>query len=203
MAYLLAGGGDPSTESDVENEEEAVGSVPAKKRKHGSLSSLTGRVGKSHGIGNVTMKSGDSLSISSSATTNTSEMNLISPFTNHLVGRRGARVKAEANPNRKPTKAWEKMYQKYAEYVKEKGVNDVDSSKENADLLRWTRQQQHEYRYLKEGRASSMFQVKIDKLRSIGFEFKYVTVSFVGHFSFWCYVCNLVCLIVRVILYFY
>ena len=104
--------------------------------------------------------------------------------TNHLLTghRRGVRVKAEANPNRKPTKAWEKMYQRYADYIQKKGSTDVDATKESADLLRWTRQQQHEYRYLKEGKASSMFQVKIEKLRAIGFEFKYVSVRFVVFF---------------------
>ena len=56
-------------------------------------------------------------------------------------------------------------------------MTTTTSKKEYTDLLRWTRQQQHEYRYLKEGKASSMFQRKIDKLKQTGFEFKYVSVS--------------------------
>jgi len=101
-------------------------------------------------------------------------VNLISPFGS---ARRGARVKAEANPNRKPTRAWEKMYQRFSEFAAAKNTTEVDTSKENVDLLRWTRQQQHEYRYLKEGKPSSMFQIKIDKLREIGFEFKYISMD--------------------------
>ena len=106
------------------------------------------------------------------------DFSLISPFTIKSIRRgKGVRVKAQANPNRKPTKAWDRMYQRYFEYVAKKGTSEVDNSKENIELLRWTRQQQHEYRYMKEGKASSMFQMKIDKLRSIGFEFKYASVS--------------------------
>ena len=106
------------------------------------------------------------------------DIKLISPFDNKSTCRgKGVRFKALANPNRKPTKAWDKMYKRYFEYVAQKGTSKVDNLKENSKLFQWTRQQQHEYRYMKEGKASSMFQLKIDKLLSVGFEFKYASVS--------------------------
>ena len=45
------------------------------------------------------------------------------------------------------------------------------------DLARWVRQQQNEYRYWKEGRPSSMFPAKVEKLREVGFEFKYISME--------------------------
>lgn len=50
----------------------------------------------------------------------------------------------------------------------------IDSSKENADLKRWVKQQQTDYRLLKEGKPSGMFQLKIDKLKELDFKFNYV-----------------------------
>jgi len=166
VAYLMSGGDQHDSDAEGivsvnvnrgnsgehgDDEVIPIGAVPAKKRKLGFTTTTEIGVEK--------------------------DVNLISPFTNNLANRRGVRVKAEANPNRKPTKAWDKMYQRYVEYINTNGSIEVDTSKENADLLRWTRQQQHEYRYLKEGKASSMFQVKIDKLREIGFEFKFVSME--------------------------
>lgn len=129
----------------------STGAMPAKKRKMG--------------LASPTIVGGEK------------DVSLVSPYGINFVGRRGVRLKAQANPNRKPTKAWDKMYQRYVDYINANGTIEVDTSKENADLLRWTRQQQHEYRYLKEAKASSMFQVKIDKLRKIGFEFKYISME--------------------------
>jgi hypothetical protein len=125
-------------------------------------------------------------------------------------------LKAMQNPNRRPTKVWEKMYSQYVAYVvatgshdfskkrkrgnksessgedQDKGVdfreaegkeNDTvtdkvtDTEDEYHDLIRWVRQQQNEYRYWKEGRPSSMFPAKVEKLREVGFEFKYISTE--------------------------
>ncbi len=192
VTYLLSGesgadggGTDVPVHSDAESVTENGSSGPAKKRKLGSenetrIMSTAISNDKNFSLISPFIRSPISASNPTTAASVAFTSASLSSATNHLLTghRRRGRVKAEANPNRKPTKAWEKMYERYAKYVKEKGTLDVDPSKENADLLRWTRQQQHEYRYLKEGKASSMFQVKIDKLRDVGFEFKFVSVSF-------------------------
>ena len=124
-------------------------------------------------------------------------------------------LKAMQNPNRRPTKVWEKMYSQYVAYVVATGSHDfskkrkrgskADSGEEQCKgvdfretegkengtgtekvtdtedeyhyLIRWVRQQQNEYRYWKEGRPSSMFHAKVEKLREVGFEFKYISTE--------------------------
>ncbi len=177
VTYLLAGG--ENDDDDNVNREEDEEEEDVTMEEDESNNNIISKKRKFNATNNHKQVAFISpFSHHTSTTTTTTSTTTQSSSSSSLPSRRGVRVKAEANPNRKPTKAWEKMYQRYVNYVNEKGTNDVDvSSKEHVDLLRWTRQQQHEYRYLKEGRASSMFQVKIEKLQSIGFEFKYVSVS--------------------------
>jgi len=85
------------------------------------------------------------------------------------------RVKAENNPNRRPTKAWEKMYDTFRQYKEEKGIVEVNST-DNPALYKWIKQQELEYKNMQNGKGSSMFQVKIDKLLELGFTFNYVPI---------------------------
>ena len=86
------------------------------------------------------------------------------------------RVKAENNPNRRPTKAWEKMYDTFRQYKEEKGSVEVNST-DNHALYKWIKQQELEYKNYQNGKGSSMFPVKIDKLLELGFTFNYVPIQ--------------------------
>lgn len=63
-----------------------------------------------------------------------------------VVGTRRGRtrgIKAFANPNRKPTKAWQMSFEDLKKYKEANLTFKIDpSDKKHADLLRWTRQQQ-------------------------------------------------------------
>jgi len=85
--------------------------------------------------------------------------------------------KALVNPNRRPTKTWLKMYDKLEKYKKENSSLVITDTKEHAALHRWVRGQRSEYKYFKEGKPSSMFQLKVDKLVALGFEFNYISVK--------------------------
>jgi hypothetical protein len=82
------------------------------------------------------------------------------------------RVKAENNPFRRPTKAWLKMYDAFKAHKEEKGI-DMKAT-ENPALCKWIKQQEIEYKNMQDGKGSSMFQAKIDKLKAIDFKFTYV-----------------------------
>jgi len=82
--------------------------------------------------------------------------------------------KALANPNRRPTKIWYRMFENLKNYKEKHGTIKIDLSKENTDLRRWVKQQHNDYKFLKEGKPSGMFKLKIDKLKEVGFEFRYV-----------------------------
>merc|ERR1740124_1622239 len=75
-------------------------------------------------------------------------------------------------------KAWEKMYDDLKGYkAANEGSMVVEDKKEHLELARWIRGQHNEYKYFKEGQPSSMFPLKIRKLKEIGFEFSYVSVK--------------------------
>ena len=101
-----------------------------------------------------------------------SKEELISPFSNQARNR----VKAENNPKRRPTKAWERMHDKFKAHIDAKGTTVVYES-DNAALFKWIRQQEIEYKNLLDGKGSSMFQSKIDKLQHLGFKFEYISVQ--------------------------
>ena len=84
---------------------------------------------------------------------------------------------AFANSNRRPTKLWEKMYSKLKRYKEENDTSVILDKEEHAELSKSIKAQYLQYRYLKEGKPSSMFQHKIDKLSALGLEFKYVSIS--------------------------
>ncbi len=112
---------------------------------------------------------------SSAATTNrnpvSSKKDLMVPFKTRT------RIKAANNPNRRPTKAWDKMFEKLKEYMNKNGTTNVADTPENEALFKWRKQQDIEYKNLLDGKGSSMFQAKIDMLESIGHQFTYVSVS--------------------------
>lgn len=87
-----------------------------------------------------------------------------------------SRIKAVNNPKRRPTKAWEKMFEQFKSHVEEKGTARVESTDDPA-LHKWTKQQEIEYKNMLNGKGSSMFQAKIDKLQEAGFKFSYVSIQ--------------------------
>jgi hypothetical protein len=99
-------------------------------------------------------------------------VSVMSSFSKHAK----RRIKADINPKRRPTKAWEKMFEQFKNHVQEKGTPHVQSIDDPA-LNKWTRQQETEYRNLQDGRGSSMFQAKIDELQHAGFKFTYVSIQ--------------------------
>ena len=86
------------------------------------------------------------------------------------------RTKADNNPNRRPTKAWEKMFEKFKNHVKERGTHNVTSI-DDPVLHKWTKQQEIEYKNLLNGKGSSMFEAKINKLQEVGFKFNYISIQ--------------------------
>lgn len=86
------------------------------------------------------------------------------------------RTSAGINPNRRPTKAWEKMFDQFQKHVEGKVTPIVDSMDDPA-LHKWVKQQEIEYRNLLDGKGSSMFQAKINKLEGAGFKFSYVSLQ--------------------------
>ena len=69
------------------------------------------------------------------------------------------------------------MYSKLKRYKEENDTLVISDKEEHAELSKWINAQYIQYRYLKEGKPSSMFQLKIDKLSALGLEFNYVSVS--------------------------
>ena len=86
------------------------------------------------------------------------------------------RIKAEANPNRRPTKHWSEMFEAYKKYVENKKTTVV-KLEEEPKLYKWIKQQETEYKFLMDGKSSSMFQDKIEMLQKVGFQFKYLSIQ--------------------------
>lgn len=71
---------------------------------------------------------------------------------------------------RQPTKKWEAMFAKLKEFQQQDGSLLLESGDEA--MRRWIRSQNDHYRLFKENKPSSMYQEKINRLRTLGFVFR-------------------------------
>ena len=106
------------------------------------------------------------------STSSATKVTLVTPLSNQTKNR----VKAEKNPKRRPTKAWERMFNRFKAHVEQTGSTVVQFTHDQG-LLKWIKQQEIEYKNLLDGKGSSMFQDKIDLLENVGFKFTYVSIK--------------------------
>jgi hypothetical protein len=75
---------------------------------------------------------------------------------------------------RKPSKRWELMLERLKQHYETTTSFEL-YTKEEEELKNWVLEQKVQYRYMKEGKQSTMSNEKVRRLSAIGYEFEYVS----------------------------